>query len=426
MKKRQLLLILGTIVVIAAGYFGYNYTQDYMLARGYAQSDSIAAEIDPLIVDANTRFALDLFEVLCDESPDSNVFISPFSISTALTMAYSGSDGTTEEAMRTTLGYGDLDTEEIEAGYEGLLTSLDGVDRDVTLSIANSVWVIDDFDTQVHDEYKDVLETSYKSEYFAREFNQGTLDELNGWVSDNTEKKIDKILDEISPQNVMFLLNAIYFKADWTNQFKKSSTQKRDFYLIDETTVQVDTMSQEEKFKYIKGDNYAAARLPYGREQVAMYVFLPDPDYSLDDFMETLDPEMLDEIIGDMYSVSKLKLRLPKFKFEYGKKRLNQALIDLGMGVAFDPDMANLSKIADVDPNNLYIDFVDHKALIEVDEEGTVAAAVTNVGISLTSDPVSQTTFYVNRPCFIIIRDDRTETILFMGQINNPLEESGS
>jgi len=426
MKKRQLLIILGTIVVIAAGYFGYNYSQDYILTRGYAQSDSLAAEVNPLIVDANTRFALDLFEVLCNESPESNVFISPLSISTALTMAYSGSDGSTEEAMRTILGYGDLSTEVIEAGYEGLLTSLDGVDRDVTLSIANSVWVKDDFDTQVYDEYKEVLENQYKSEYFAREFNQGTLEELNEWVSDNTDKKIDKILDEISPQNVMFLLNAIYFKADWTNQFKESSTQKQDFYLADGTTIQVDTMAQEEKFKYIKGSNYAAARLPYGREQVAMYVFLPDPDYSLNDFVETLDPEKFDEIIGDMYSVSELKLRLPKFKFEYGKKRLNQALIDLGMGVAFDPDMANLSKIADVSPNNLYIDFVDHKALIEVDEEGTVAAAVTNVGISLTSAPPSQTTFYVDRPFFFIIRDDRTGTILFMGQINNPLDESGS
>ena len=425
MKKRQVLIILGTLVVIAVGYFGYNYTQDFLLARAYAQSDEIAAEVNPLIVDANTGFALDLFEVLSDDAPDSNVFISPFSISTALTMAYSGSDGSTEEAMRTTLGYGDLSTVEIEAGYESLLTSLAGVDRDVTLSIANSVWVRDTFDTQVHDAYKDVLENQYKTEYFAREFNQDTLDELNGWVSDNTEKKIDKILDEISPQNVMFLLNAIYFKADWTNQFKESNTMMRDFHLMDGTTVQVDTMAQEEKFKYTKGDNYAAARLPYGRDQVAMYVFLPDPDYSLIDFMETLDPEELDGIINGMHNVPELKIRLPKFKFEYGKKRLNQALIDLGMGVAFDPEMADLSKIANVEPNNLYIDFVDHKALIEVDEEGTVAAAVTNVGISLTSAPPSETTFYVDRPFFFIIRDDRTGTILFMGQIMNPLTESG-
>jgi len=425
MKKRQLLIILGTIIIITAGYFGYNYTQDYLVVRGYTQSDELAADVNPEMIASNTRFALELFDILCDDSIDSNVFISPLSISTALTMAYSGSDGTTEEAMRNTLGYGSLTTEEIEEGYEDLLTSLEGVDNDVQLSVANSVWVEQGFEEQIYEEYKETLETHYKSEYFARQFNQGTVDELNDWVSENTEKKIDKILDEISPQNVMFLVNAIYFKADWTNQFKESNTQKRDFYLMDGTTVQVDTMAQEEKFKYINGSNYAAARLPYGREQIAMYVFLPHPDENLGDFLETLDSETLDEIIDGMHNVPELKVRLPKFKFEYGKKRLNQALIDLGMGVAFDPDEADLSKIANVGANNLYIDFVDHKALIEVDEKGTVAAAVTNVGISLTSAPISETTFYVNRPFFFIIRDDRTGTILFMGQILNPLDETG-
>jgi serpin B len=120
MKKRQLLIILGAIVVVAVGYFGYNYTQDYLLAQGYAQSDELAAEVDPELITANTGFALNLFDELCADSPESNVFISPLSISTALTMAYSGSDGTTEEAMRTTLGYSDLTTEEIETGYENL------------------------------------------------------------------------------------------------------------------------------------------------------------------------------------------------------------------------------------------------------------------------------------------------------------------
>jgi len=425
MKKRQLLIILGAIVVVAAGYFGYNYTQDYLLAQGYAQSDELAAEVDPELITANTGFALNLFDELCADSPESNVFISPLSISTALTMAYSGSDGTTEEAMRTTLGYSDLTTEEIETGYENLLTSLAGVDNDVQLSIANSVWVKEDFDEVVYESYKETLETHYRSEYYARPFNQATVDELNDWVNEKTEGKIDKILDQIDSQNVMFLLNAIYFKADWTNKFEKSDTQKRDFYLTDGTIVQVDTMAQKEDFKYVNRTNYAACRLPYGREQVAMYVFLPDRDVVLDDWMEILDTETLYEAINGMHKVSDLKLRMPKFKFEYGKKRLNDVLSDMGMGVAFEPFEANLSKIADVRPQNLYIDFVDHKALIEVDEEGTVAAAATNIGISLTSAAPSETRFYVDRPFFFIIRDDRTGTILFIGRINNPLEETG-
>ena len=422
MKKRLIILL---ILVIALGYFGFNYAQDYLVARGYTQSDELAAEVNPEIVAANTEFALKLFDELCLNS-SSNVFISPLSISTALTMAYSGSGGTTEEAMRATLGYGDMSTGEIEAGYKSLLTSLASVDNDVQLSIANSVWVKEDFDPQVYEAYKETLKTYYLSEYFARPFNQATADELNKWVSDKTEKKITKILDEISPDNVMFLLNAIYFKADWTHQFKESDTQKRDFYLTDGSIVQVDTMAQEEKIKYTKGSNYAAARLPYGREQIAMYVFLPDQNATLGEFMETLDPEKLEAIIGGMHSVSDLKLRMPKFKYEYGKKRLNDALTSLGMGVAFEPFEANLSRIADVRPQNLYIDFVDHKALIEVDEKGTVAAAATNIGISLTSMAPSEIQFYVDRPFFFIIRDDRTGTILFMGRILNPLIETGS
>lgn len=184
-------------------------------------------------------------------------------------------------------------------------------------------------------------------------------------------------------------------------------------------------MARKEDFKYVNRTNYAACRLPYGREQVAMYVFLPDRDVVLDDWMETLDTETLDEAINGMHKASDLKLRMPKFKFEYGKKRLNDVLSDMGMGVAFEPFEANLSKIADVRPQNLYIDFVDHKALIEVDEEGTVAAAATNIGISLTSAAPSETRFYVDRPFFFIIRDDRTGTILFIGRITNPLEETG-
>jgi serine protease inhibitor len=422
MRKRFIVLL---FLVITLGYLGVNYAQDYFVKQGYAQSDRIAGTVNPETVDANTRFAFNIFNELCTESPGSNVFISPLSISTALTMAYSGSDGTTEEAMRQTLGYGDLSTTEIEDGYEKLLTSLDGVDNKVQLDIANSAWIKDDFAEQVHEEYKTTLEKSYMSELFVKPFDQSTVNDVNSWVSQNTGGKIDKILQSIDPSNVMFLINAIYFKADWTNPFKESDTQLRDFNLTDGTVVQVDTMQQKETFKYIDGNGFAAARLPYGREQVAMYVFLPDANTTLDGFMQSLTQKKLDETIAEMYSVPDMDVRLPKFKYEYGVKRLNTALENLGMGIAFDPNNANLSRIADVKPRNLYIDYVDHKALIEVDEKGTTAAAVTNIGISLSS-AIRPTNFYVDRPFFFIIRDDRTGTILFMGRILNPLDESGN
>jgi serpin B len=418
---RRLLAVLALVLIF--GYFGVNYGKEYMVTRGYAKSDQIAQEVNPKIIASNTHFALELFSSLNQDSQGSNVFISPLSISTALTMAYSGADGTTEKAMRETLGYFDLTHDQIEEEYEKLLISLETVDSDVILSIANSVWVKEEFEPQVIEDYMDSLKEAYHGELFTRPFNQDTVNELNNWVSKNTEQKIDKILDKIDPQQVMFLVNAIYFKADWTHTFEEKNTQEREF-LLDETTIMVNTMSQENDFKYYNGSNFVAARFPYGREQVAMYIFLTDPDYSIDQLIEGLTAESLERYIDEMYLERDLKVRLPKFKFEYGVKRLNDYLIQLGMGEAFDFNEANFTKIADVKPENLYIDFVDHKAVIEVDEKGTVAAAVTNVGFELTSARISKQ-FYVNRPFFFVIRDDRTASLLFMGKIVNPLIESG-
>ena len=293
------------------------------------------------------------------------------------------------------------------------------------MDIANSAWIKDSFASQVNEDYKTTLENSYLSELYVKPFDQSTVSDVNSWVSQNTDGKIDKILQSIDPSNVMFLINAIYFKADWTNPFQESDTQLRDFNLTDGTMVQVETMQQKETFKYIEGDGFAAATLPYGREQVAMYVFLPDANMTLDGFMQGLTQEKLDNAINSMYSAHDMDVRLPKFKYEYGVKRLNTALESLGMGIAFDPNNANLSRIADVRPMNLCIDYVDHKALIEVDEKGTTAAVATNIGISLTG-AMRPTNFYVDRPFFFMIRDDRTGSILFMGRILNPLNTSGN
>jgi serpin B len=198
---------------------------------------------------------------------------------------------------------------------------------------------------------------------------------------------------------------------------------KRDFTLIDGGTVPVDMMQQEEDFKYVEGEGFAAARFPYGREKVAMYIFLPDAGASIDSFLAGLTQEELDTAIDEMKLEPDLDVRIPKFKVEYGVKRLNDALTALGMGIAFDRSNADFSDIAEVAPQNLFIAFVDHKALIEVDEKGTEAAAATVVSMGLTSMPSPSKNFHVDRPFFFIIRDDRTNTILFMGKITNPLKE---
>lgn len=419
---KKWVLVLGALLLLIIGYYGIGYTKEYLQNQAYAESDKIAVSVNQETVSINTEFAVKLFKELCQDK-DQNIFISPLSISTALTMTYTGAETSTESAMEKTLGYTGMSTEQVQDYYESLLSSLENVDQDVTLNIANSVWIKDSFESKVKMEFIDTLQESFNSELFVHPFNQATITRMNEWVSKKTENMIKKIIDQIDPDNIMFLVNAIYFKADWVNQFKESDTQKRDFFLQDGSPVSVDMMHQKEDFKYVDGDNFTAARFPYGRDQVAMYIFLPDLETSLDAFLSGLTQEKLDESIDQMHTESDLNVRIPKFKLEYGIKRLNDVLIELSMGVAFDRNNADFTDIADVRPENLFIAFVDHAAVIEVDEKGTEAAATTNVGISLTSAPPPSKNFFVNRPFFFIIRDDRTNTLLFMGKITNPLIE---
>lgn len=418
---RKWFLILSGILLLIIGYYGMGYTE-YMLNKAYAESDKIAASVNQETVSINSEFAVKLFKELCKDN-DQNKFISPLSISTALTMTYIGAEGNTEDAMEKTLGYMDMSTEQVQEYYESLLLSLENVDQDVTLNIANSMWIRDSFESQVKDEFIENLEKYFTSELFIHPFNQETITQMNEWVGKKTENKIKKIIEQIDPDNIMFLVNAIYFKADWTNQFEERYTEERDFFLQDGRIVSVDTMHQKEDFKYVEGNNFDAARFPYGRDQVAMYIFLPYNETSIDTFIMGITQETLEKSIDQMHTERDLNVRIPKFRFEYGVKRLNDVLIELGMGVAFDRNYADFSDIADVRPENLYIAFVDHAAVIEVDEKGTEAAAATNVGISLTSAPPPSKNFFVDRPFFFIIRDDRTNTILFMGKITNPLIE---
>jgi serpin B len=178
-------------------------------------------------------------------------------------------------------------------------------------------------------------------------------------------------------------------------------------------------MSRDGSYSYYGDDQVQIARLPYGRDKIAMYVFLPAEGNSLESFTSSLTGDKLNAYFGKLTD-TELVVGLPKLKLEYGKVDLKDALTSLGMGVAFDLNSANLSRISNVSPgNNLYIAFVDHKAVVEVNEQGTEAAAATNVGISITAMPV-RTTFVVNRPYMFVIRDDRSGAILFSGLITDP------
>jgi len=173
-------------------------------------------------------------------------------------------------------------------------------------------------------------------------------------------------------------------------------------------------MSTKGNFSYLQGEDFTAVRLPYGRDKIAMYVFLPNRDVALDTFVESLSREALENYVEGFSPMEGLRVKLPKFKIEYGVKRLNNVLKNMGMGIAFDVFNANFDGIS---PVQLYIDYVDHKATIEVNERGTVASAATVVGISYSA---VEPTFSADRPFFFVIRDDRSGTVLFMGKVENP------
>ena len=240
---------------------------------------------------------------------------------------------------------------------------------------------------------------------------------MNQWVSDGTNGRIEEIVDDpINPLTVMFLINAIYFKGDWRHQFDKDLTRDAPFTLLDGTEITTSTMfHQEEVDVRLAGDGLASViEMPYGGDAFTMTVVLPHPDVTLQSVVEALDADRWALWIANLHETEAFVV-MPKFSFEY-EIRLNDVLTSLGMGVAFDePGPADFSKI---NPSkHLYISEVKHKTFVQVDEEGTEAAAATSVEITLVSAPAP---FVIDRPFLFAIRERLSGTILFMGRMVDP------
>jgi serpin B len=240
-------------------------------------------------------------------------------------------------------------------------------------------------------------------------------------VNKKTEGKIDKIVEEIGPDLVLFLINAIYFKGQWQVEFKKENTKPDVFRLAGGEQKKLPMMSQSGSYNYYKGKDFQSVALPYGKGGVSMYVFLPDEQTDLNRFEQQLTSENWDMWMKS-FRVTPGDLMLPRFKVEW-ESELIETLQAIGMAEAFDPRRANFSQMAELNSSNkLYISQVKHKTFGEVNEEGTEAAAVTSVGVSVTSaqEPRERFVMKVDRPFFFAIRDNLTGVVLFMGSITNP------
>jgi serine protease inhibitor len=239
---------------------------------------------------------------------------------------------------------------------------------------------------------------------------------INGWVKENTRGKIDKIINQIKPDDVLYLINAIYFKGNWTKPFDKGQTTNGPFYLSNGNPKQHPMMSQSGKYRYYENDALQAVSLPYGKGRLSFYVFLPKKNTSLDAFQQELSANNWQQWMNQ-FRMRQGSIQLPRFKSEYDIQ-LNSALKALGMEAVFNTG-ANFSNMTSA---SVAIDEVKHKTFVEVNEEGTEAAAATSVGIALTSARMPEEPFemIVDRPFFCAIRDNQSGTVLFMGSIQEP------
>ena len=358
-----------------------------------------------------SSFAFGLFQDITAYDESDIVFISPLSASIALSMTAAGAEGATQEEMLRTLGFGGLSVNDLNACNRGIIDLLSSDPEGVELNVANSLWVSDRF----------TLKSRYirtaGSEYSARVSNLDFSDPaspsvINRWCAENTAGRIDKMIENIDPATQMYLLNALYFKGMWTTPFDAANTRK-DIFHGNRRDSEVEFMHRTASFPYYIGPEGALLELPYGEGSFVMDIFLPAEGVSAEEFASGLDGEALSTLTG-LLQTDRIKVTLPKFKAEY-ETSLNATLQRLGMRDAFTPsaDFSGMSK------EPLMISEVKQKTFIEVNEEGSEAAAVTSVAVMRTSLAPEPLEFRVDRPFVFLIRERTSGTVLFMGLVRN-------
>ncbi len=397
-----------TLLVIMACGDGINSIHELPRELSLAEQDLVAAD---------NRFAFKIFrELVVQSDPNENIFISPMSIAMALSMTYNGARGSTRDSIQEVLELQGMDIQEVNESYQSLIALLRDLDPKVEFAIANSIWYRAGLPVQ--QPFIDLNRTYFDAEVSALDFSDPSAGpRINQWVSENTNGRIDEIVDSpIDPTLVMFLINAIYFKGDWAYQFDRSRTNPALFRRVDGSTSTVDLMNSGEEMPLwmsYDGSNQIG-ELRYGGGPWRMTIVLPTSHDALPAVLDGLDEAQWNSWTAALDSIE-MSVMLPKFTMEY-ESSLKDVLSALGMGIAFEPGQADLSGIGG-QPGELFIDRVKHKTFLEINEEGTEAAAATSVGIGVTSAPLS---FRVDRPFFFVIREALSGSILFMGRIMDP------
>jgi serine protease inhibitor len=418
------LAVLVSLSIIACS----NVSHSSVVNNNQPSSDNDAMEdqnkktasdnVDSRLVSANTRFGFKLFSEVAKQDAGKNVFISPASVGLALAMTYNGAVGETKQGMERALEVQGMNHAELNRAYAELKATLENPDPKVQLTIANSLWAKKGI--AFNPDFIQRNKQFYGADVTALDFGDPTAPAtINAWVAHNTKGKIDKIVDRIDAQSILFLINAIYFKGAWAVEFDKAKTKEDPFTTAGGKQKPHPMMHQSGKYSYYEGRDFQAVSLPYGAGRVSMYIFLPAKGVGLDSFQKSLTAANWDGWMRQ-FAVTEGEVVLPRFKVEY-EVALNEVLKTMGMGIAFDPDRADFSGIVQ-SSEKVFISRVKHKTFAEINEEGTEAAAVTSVEMRTTSAMRPQKTFrmVVDHPFFCAIRDNKTGTLLFMGSIIDP------
>lgn len=372
--------------------------------------------LDKRAVEGGNSFSLQLFKKINEAQPSDNIFISPLSVSIALGMTLNGAGGGTFEAMRSSLYLDGLTSQQINESYRALIELLFLLDPKVTFDLANSIWYRQGF--SVESEFIDASQQYFNAAIEELDFNNpGATDIINNWVDASTNGKIDRIIDAISSETVMFLINALYFDASWTYEFDKNKTHEDQFNKPDGSTVPVQMMVLEADLNYMENEQFQAVELSYGDGDFSMLVILPKPQETIETTASSLNDATLVEVENSLVEKPRT-LYMPKFKMEYSLE-LKDVLSDLGMGIAFDRNNADFGRI---NPEmQLFISRVLHKTFVDVNEEGTEAAAVTSVEIGVTRRGANFV-LRIDHPFLFLIKENQTGSIVFMGKIVEPTD----
>jgi serpin B len=375
-----------------------------------------------VFVNDNNRFTLNFLKTVNETDQSGKSFIySPLSITYVLGMVNDAAEGLTEQELEQTLGFHEGGIQAVNDYCKELINGLPEVDNKVTLSIANAIFLNKNY--TLKSQFQQDMQTYYDAKAEALDFSSSkTLDHINSWCNEKTKGMIPTILDEVDPMMVSYLLNAIYFKADWASKFDPKNTKDENF-----AGKKLPMMHQKVLINYVNNGIYSAVKIPYGNGYWNMTVMLPEDGKTTDDIISYLSRAGFTSVegfcgtMGGVFMPYEVDLKLPRFETNSDTDELEDNLVGLlqkmGIRLAFDSELAQIPNMCDVP---VHIDMMRQKAAIKVNEEGSEAAAVTIAGMkfNFASGPAEypKATFHANRPFVYVIREASSNVILFVGK----------